>query len=79
MISKGQKTNLDPLVPLAHHRGPKDLEIESSHVHAKSTQGLSDGLFLPVVTLAHFTVSNTVTKREKENGEIQEHFIRNHK
>lgn len=75
MISKAQKTNLDPLVPLAHHTGPKIWKCkESSHAHAKFTQRLSDGLFLPVVTLVHFTVSNTVTKRrEKENGEIEEH------
>lgn len=82
MMSKAQKSKLDQPVPLAHHtQVPKIWKWkESAHVHAKSTQRPSDGLFLPVVTLVHFTVSTTVTqRREKGNGEIEEHLVRSNK
>lgn len=75
-MSKLQKTNLNQPVPLSHHIGPKYLGPERIfHVYVESMV-FRQGLFLPVVTLMHLTVSNTDQTKETRNGERRSTSVR---
>lgn len=76
-MSKSQKTNLKQPVPFSHHIGPQDLEPERifTCICTVHSETFRQGLFLPVVTLVHLTVSNTDQKKGKRNGETGEYLF----